>query len=56
MEVLRLLVEGKTNPQIGVVLGISKKTVEKHLGAVYSKIGVASRVEAAEVALRKGWI
>lgn len=56
MEVLRLLVEGKTNPQIGLVLGISKKTVEKHLGAVYSKIGVASRVEAAEVALRKGWI
>lgn len=56
MEVLRQLVEGKTNPQIGSVLGISKKTVEKHLGAVYSKIGVASRVEAAEVALRKGWI
>jgi DNA-binding NarL/FixJ family response regulator len=56
MEVLRLLVEGKTNPQIGADLGISKKTVEKHLGAVYSKLGVASRVEAAEVALRKGWI
>jgi DNA-binding NarL/FixJ family response regulator len=56
MEVLRLLVEGKTNPQIGSDLGISKKTVEKHLGAVYSKLGVASRVEAAEVALRKGWI
>jgi DNA-binding NarL/FixJ family response regulator len=52
IEVLRLVVAGKTNQEIGMALGISEKTVEKHLEGVFSKLGVASRVEAAVVAVR----
>jgi DNA-binding NarL/FixJ family response regulator len=53
LEVLRLVVAGKTNQEIGIALGISEKTVEKHLEGVFSKLKVASRVEAAVVAVRK---
>jgi DNA-binding NarL/FixJ family response regulator len=53
LEVLRLVVAGKTNQEIGIALGISEKTVEKHLEGVFNKLGVASRVEAAVVAVRK---
>lgn len=52
VEVLRQLVLGKTNQEIAVVLGISYKTVEKHIDSIYSKLGVASRVEAAVTAVQ----
>ncbi len=52
LDVLRLVVEAKTNGEIGVVLGISEKTVEKHLDTIFRKLGVASRVEAAVLAVR----
>jgi DNA-binding NarL/FixJ family response regulator len=54
MQVLHGVVEGKTNQEIGLDLGISQKTVEKHLESVYSKMNVASRVEAAVMAVRQG--
>ena len=53
LEVLRLVVDGKTNDQIGVSLGISVKTVENHLHAIFRKMGVFSRVEAAVMAVRE---
>jgi DNA-binding NarL/FixJ family response regulator len=53
LEVLRLVVEGKTNQEIARALGISVKTVEKHLGELFTKLGVASRVEAAVQAVRR---
>ena len=52
LEVLRQLVAGKTNQEIAVILGISYKTVEKHVDSIYSKLGVASRVEAAVTAVQ----
>lgn len=52
LEVLHLVVEGKTNAEIGLNLGISEKTVEKHLDAIFRKMGVVSRVEAAVMAVR----
>jgi DNA-binding NarL/FixJ family response regulator len=52
MEVLRLIVAGKTNQEIGLELGISPRTVEKHVDSVYTKLGVSSRVEAAVSAVR----
>jgi DNA-binding NarL/FixJ family response regulator len=54
IEVLKGVVAGKTNQEIGLALGISEKTVEKHLEGVYQKLGVASRVEAAVLAVRRG--
>lgn len=56
MDVLRLVVEGKTNQNIGVILGISEKTVEKYLYAIFTKLGVTSRVEAAVYAVREGLV
>lgn len=52
LQVLNQVVRGKTNAEIGLSLGISPKTVEKHLDSVYRKMGVASRVEAAVQAIR----
>jgi DNA-binding NarL/FixJ family response regulator len=54
LDVLRQVVAGKTNQEIGVALKISEKTVEKHVGAILTKLGVASRVEAAVQALQRG--
>lgn len=51
-EVLRLLVNGKTNPGIAQSLHISEKTVQKHLSNIFEKLGVTSRVEAAVQAVR----
>jgi len=45
-QVARLLMEGKSNKQIAINLGISEGTVEFHLTSIYSKLGVSSRVEA----------
>jgi DNA-binding NarL/FixJ family response regulator len=56
LDVLRLVVAGKTNQEIGIVLGISEKTVEKHLAEVFAKLGVSSRVEAAVRAVREGLV
>jgi DNA-binding NarL/FixJ family response regulator len=56
VQVLSAVVGGKTNQEIGLLLGISEKTVEKHLEGVFSKLEVASRVEAAVRAVREGWI
>jgi two-component system response regulator DegU len=53
MDVLRLIVEARTNGEIGVALGISEKTVEKHLDTIFRKLGVSSRVEAAVLAVRE---
>lgn len=55
-QVLHAVVDGKTNQEIGLLLGISEKTVEKHLEGVFTKLGVASRVEAAVHAVREGLV
>jgi DNA-binding NarL/FixJ family response regulator len=56
LEVLRLVVAGKTNQEIAASLGISVKTVEKHIGELFVKLGAASRVEAAVHAVRVGLV
>jgi DNA-binding NarL/FixJ family response regulator len=56
LKVLSLVVEGKTNDQIGVALGISVKTVENHLHAIFRKMDVVSRVEAAVMAVRENLV
>jgi DNA-binding NarL/FixJ family response regulator len=56
MQVLQVMAEGRTNKEIGYELGISQKTVEKHLESIYTKLKVNSRVEAAVLAVEKGLV
>jgi len=53
-EVLRLVARERTNPAIAGTLGISSKTVERHVTHIYQKIGVSSRAGAAVYALENG--
>lgn len=46
-EVLRLVASGYANKAIALRLGISEKTVKNHLSAVFQKIGVTDRTQAA---------
>jgi DNA-binding CsgD family transcriptional regulator len=47
LELARLVVDRKTNPQIAAELFLSQKTVETHLRNIFRKVGVANRVELA---------
>jgi len=53
-EVLLFLVDGAANREIADALGISSKTVMHHTVAIYRKLGVRGRTEAATWALRTG--
>ena len=46
-EVLFWLARGKSNAEIGAILGIASATVNKHLERIYPKLGVENRVAAA---------
>lgn len=49
-EVVRLAVEGLSNPEIGARLYMSRSTVKTHLSHVFAKVGVANRTELAAAA------
>jgi DNA-binding CsgD family transcriptional regulator len=55
-DVLLLVAEGKTNAEIGILLGISGKTVQHHVASAYRKIDVSSRVGAAMWLAQRGLI
>jgi ATP/maltotriose-dependent transcriptional regulator MalT len=52
-EILRLVVAGKSNPEIGEALFISHRTVATHLRNIYDKLGVGGRAEAITTAIRR---
>jgi predicted ATPase/DNA-binding NarL/FixJ family response regulator len=55
-DVLRLLAQGLSNPQIAEQLVISRRTVDAHLRSIYDKLGVKSRDAALRVAGDKHFI
>ena len=62
-EVLRWVAAGKSDAQIGAILGTSPRTVQKHLQRLYEKLGVENRTAAAMraprqecLALVRAWI
>jgi DNA-binding NarL/FixJ family response regulator len=54
LEVLRLIVAGKSNKDIGAALFISEATVKTHVNSLLSKLGVEDRTQAATTALQRG--
>ncbi|MBD2776286.1 response regulator [Iningainema tapete] len=56
LEVLKLMVEGKSNPEIASLLYLSPNTVKTHVRGIMNKLSVDDRVQAAVVALRSGLV
>lgn len=56
LDVVGLIVEGRSNDEVAAALGIGAKTVETHLGRLFERFGIASRTELATRALREGWL
>ena len=56
LEVLKLIVEGYSNPEITAKLFLSTNTVKTHVKGIMNKLVVRDRGQAAVVALRRGWV
>ena len=55
LDVLDLVSRGMTNTQVAEQLGITVHAIKFHLAAIYRKLGVANRTEAARWAFAKGF-
>lgn len=53
-DVLKQIVLGRSNKEIGVALFISEATVKTHINSLLSKLGVSDRTQAATTALQRG--
>lgn len=56
IEVLRLVVDGRTNTEMADELGIAFATVKTHVRHIYEKLHVSSRAEATRTAIRRGLV
>jgi two-component system NarL family response regulator len=56
LDVLRLIVAGQSNKEIGATLHIAEGTVKIHTNNLLSKLGVADRTQAAIEAVRRGLV
>jgi two-component system, NarL family, response regulator LiaR len=56
LEVLKLMVDGLSNPEIASALYLSPNTVKTHIRGIMNKLAVDDRVQAAVVALRSGLV
>lgn len=54
LEILEWVAEGKTAYEIGIILGISKRTVEEHTSHLVEKLGATNKTQAVAIALRTG--
>jgi DNA-binding NarL/FixJ family response regulator len=54
VEILQLVLAGRTNKAIAAQISISEKTVEFHLNHIYTKIGMRTRLMAGMWAVQQG--
>jgi DNA-binding NarL/FixJ family response regulator len=55
-EILRLVAEGRSNKEIAATLVISERTARTHVSNLLGKLGLASRTQAALLAIREGLV
>ena len=55
-EVLKLVADGRSAPEIGQLIHLSPATVKSHLQAIYEKLGVSERAAAVAEAMRRGLV
>jgi DNA-binding NarL/FixJ family response regulator len=55
-QVVELVVDGRSNDEVGAQLGIGIKTVETHLKRIFERFDLRSRTELAARAIREGWL
>ena len=53
LEVLRLIINGMTNREIGDILGISSHTVKAHIKNIFTKLSVHDRIQAVVKAIKE---
>jgi two-component system, NarL family, response regulator len=56
LDVLRLLVTGQSNKEIGTALAIAEGTVRAHLNSIFQKLDAQDRTHAATIAIRRGLV
>ncbi|MCU0519435.1 MAG: response regulator transcription factor [Anaerolineae bacterium] len=56
MEILQQIIEGLSNKEIALTLGISQQTVKNHVTSILAKLNRSDRTQAAIYALRHGWV
>jgi DNA-binding NarL/FixJ family response regulator len=54
LDVLKAIVAGRSNKEIGMDLSISEATVKTHINSILGKLGVTDRTQAATTALQRG--
>lgn len=56
LQVLNLLAEGQSNPEIASTLCLSRNTVKTHVRNILNKLGVDHRIQAVVIAFRHGLV
>ena len=56
LEILVNVARGRTNREIGEVLGISERSVRNHMRAILRKLSGTDRTQAVVMAIERGWI
>ena len=56
MEIIRQVVAGKSNKEIGSLLHVTEGTIKVHIGRILKKLGAAGRTEAIRMALERGMV
>jgi DNA-binding NarL/FixJ family response regulator len=54
LEILKLLIEGRSNTEIATTLYLSPNTIKTHIRGILNKLSVENRIQAAVAAVRMG--